>query len=143
MLQVAPECMTIGSRSAVNRNFDRSFVWKHCVQTEQWLITAGGRIRCQRCQAMSKRSRLQCGSPAVSGKLVCVIHGGRSTGPRTEAGRVKCAQVKTVHGQSTRKIRLELSEELIQVAMLEEIARFSGMISGPRSRGRRPGYRKE
>lgn len=134
---------TAGSRGPAHKNEDSSIDWKHCMQTEQWLLTAGGRINCQRCQATSKRSRLQCGSPAVSGKHVCVIHGGRSTGPRTEAGRVKCAQVKTVHGQSTRKIRLELSEELLKVAMLEEMARISGMITGPRSRGRTPGYRKE
>ena len=105
---MASKRKTVGSRGAVNKNEDGSFDWKHCMQTEQWLITAGGKIRCQRCQAMSKRSRLQCGSPAVAGKHVCVIHGGRSTGPLTEAGRAKCAQIKTVHGQSTRQSRLEL-----------------------------------
>jgi len=140
---MASKRKTVGSRGAVNKNEDGSFDWKHCMQTEQWLITAGGKIRCQRCQAMSKRSRLQCGSPAVAGKHVCVIHGGRSTGPLTEAGRAKCAQIKTVHGQSTRQSRLELREELIRVAMIEEMARMIGMITGPRSRGRRPGYRKE
>ena len=112
------------------------------MQTEQWLITAGGRIRCQRCQANSKRSRLQCGSPAVSGKHVCFIHGGRSTGPRTEAGKARIAAAMTVHGNSTRQARAELSEELVQLAILEELARMAGVITG-RSRGRRPGYRKE
>lgn len=113
------------------------------MQTEQWLITAGGRIRCQRCQATSKRSRLQCGSPAVSGKHVCFIHGGRSTGPRTEAGKARIAAALTVHGHSTRQARRELSEELIQLAILEQTGRLVGLITGPRSRGRRPGYRKE
>lgn len=94
-------------------------------------------------QATSKRSRLQCGSPAVSGKHVCVIHGGCSNGPRTEAGRARCAAAKTVHGNSTRQARRELSEELAYLAKLEQTGRLVGLITGPRSRGRRPGYRKE
>jgi len=110
---------------------------------EQWLITGGGRILCQRCQATSKRTRLQCGSPAMSGKQVCRIHGGRSTGPKTVAGRARCAAAKTVHGHSTRQARRELSEELVQLAILEQTGRLVGLITGPRSRGRRPGYRKE
>ena len=109
---------------------------------EQWLLTGGGRILCQRCQATSKRTRLQCGSPAMSGKQVCRIHGGRSTGPKTEAGRARCVAAKTVHGQSTRQSRIELSEELVHLALVEDLARMLGMITGPRSRGRRTGYRK-
>lgn len=50
------------------------------------LITAGGKIRCMRCQAMSKRTRLQCGAAAMKGKRVCYTHGGKSTGPKTTAG---------------------------------------------------------
>ena len=48
----------------------------------------------------------------------------------------------TVHGQSTRRARAALSEELMQLAILEELALSKGMINA-RSRGRRPGYRKE
>jgi hypothetical protein len=47
----------------------------------------------------------------------------------------------TVHGNSTRQARAELSAELVQLAILEELARSIGMIT-VRSRGRRPGYRK-
>ena len=78
----------------------------------------------------------------MSSKNVCRFHGGRSTGPRTEAGRARCAAAKTVHGQSTRQARAELSAELVQLAILEELALSMGMITA-RSRGRRPGYRKE
>ncbi len=103
------------------------------------MITAGGRISCRRCEAMSKRTRLQCGAPAISGKAVCRFHGGLSTGPRTEAGRSSCAAAKTIHGQSSRKARAECREEMIQLALLEELGRISGLIVGPRTRGRRPG----
>ena len=113
------------------------------MQSKQtWLFTAGNKIQCRRCQATSKRTHLQCGAPAMSGKNVCRFHGGRSTGPRTEAGRARCTAAKTVHGQSTRQARAELSEELLRLALLEEVARTAGIITGPRSRGRRPGYRK-
>ena len=78
----------------------------------------------------------------MSGRNVCRFHGGRSTGPRTEAGKARIAAAMTVHGLSTRQARAELSEELVQLAFLEELARGIGMITGPRSRGRRPGYRK-
>ena len=66
------------------------------------LTTAGGRIKCLRCNAMSKRTKLQCCGPAVKGKTKCRFHGGRSTGPRTELGRQICAAAKTVHGKETR-----------------------------------------
>ena len=112
------------------------------MQTKQtWLLTAGNKIHCRRCQATSKRTRLQCGAPALSGKNVCRFHGGRSTGPRTEAGKARIAAAMTVHGQSTRRARAELSAELMQLAMLEELARSVGMFT-VRSRGRRAGYRK-
>ena len=111
------------------------------MQKQTWLITAGNKIHCRRCQATSKRTRLQCGAPALSGKNVCRFHGGRSTGPRTEAGKARIAAAMTVHGNSTRQARAELSEELVQLAILEELARSVGMIT-VRSRGRRPGYRK-
>jgi len=111
------------------------------MQKQTWLLTAGNKIHCRRCQAMSKRTGLQCGAPALSGKSVCVHHGGRSTGPRTEAGKARIAAAMTVHGNSTRQARAELSAELMQLAMLEELARSVGMII-VRSRGRRAGYRK-
>ena len=66
------------------------------------LTTAGGRIKCLRCNAMSKRKKLQCGGPAVKGKTKCRFHGGLSTGPRTELGRQICAAAKTVHGKDSR-----------------------------------------
>ena len=51
---------------------------------------------------MSKRTKLQCGGPAVRGKTKCKFHGGHSTGPRTDEGKQRCAQAKTTHGNDTR-----------------------------------------
>ena len=69
------------------------------------LTTAGGRITCLRCNAMSKRTKLQCGGPAMQGKTKCRTHGGLSTGPRTDEGKLRCAQSKTIHGKDTRDDR--------------------------------------
>ena len=74
-------------------------------RVELTLTTAGGKIVCRRCDAMSKRTKIQCGGPAVQGKTKCKFHGGKSTGPVTELGRQICAAAKTVHGNETRKDR--------------------------------------
>ena len=80
------------------------------IQKESELLTAGGRILCPRCQARSKRHGGQCGAPAVRGKRVCRFHGGLSRGPTTAAGRQRCAEVRTTHGQQTRVLRQRASE---------------------------------
>ena len=51
----------------------------------------------------------QCAAPPLKGKRVCKTHGGRSTGPKTESGRQRCAQAKTTHGRETREARTERS----------------------------------
>lgn len=107
------------------------------------MTIASGRITCLQCHARSKRTGEQCKAPAMKGKKVCKSHGGRSTGPRTEAGRARCAAAKSIHGSSTRQARTELSAELVQLARLEDLGRAVGLITGPRSPGRRPGHRKD
>ena len=72
---------------------------------ESHVTLIGGRISALRCQALSKRSKLQCGKAALTGKRVCMFHGGKSTGPVTEDGRKRCAIAKTVHGYETRAAR--------------------------------------
>jgi len=69
------------------------------LNTDQLLITAGGRIECLRCTAMSKRTRLQCGKPALktSKTQKCQFHGGKSTGPKTEAGKARIAAAQIMH----------------------------------------------
>jgi hypothetical protein len=72
---------------------------------ESHISLIGGRISAPRCQAISKRSRLQCRKAALSGKRVCMFHGGASTGPKTEQGRRRSACAKTLHGYETRSAR--------------------------------------
>lgn len=105
---------------------------------EQTLTALGGRVICQRCQAKSKRTKLQCAAPALKGKRVCKTHGGRSTGPKTEAGRQRCAQAKTIHGRETREARNERGLASARLAVLEAVGFSIGLMSGSRTRGRRP-----
>jgi len=107
---------------------------------EQYLITAGGRIKCKRCQARSSRTKLQCAKPALKGKVVCGHHGGLSTGPKTQEGiqRIKDAHLK--HGNETKEARAERSAKSLQFLMLEKIGWNIGMFAegSTKFRGRKP-----
>ena len=46
------------------------------ITKEQYISLVGGRIHAIRCQALSKRSKLQCKKAALKGKYVCMFHGG-------------------------------------------------------------------
>jgi hypothetical protein len=100
--------------------------------------TAGGRIQCAQCQAKSKRTGVQCRAPASKGKTKCRFHGGKSTGPKTEQGRQRCAAAKTVHGNETSAKRLERSEASARLAVLEMVGHALGFMLGPRTRGKKP-----
>ena len=100
--------------------------------------TAGGRIQCAQCQAMSKRTGVQCRAPASKGKTKCRFHGGKSTGPKTEQGRQRCAAAKTVHGNETTAKRLERSEASARLAVLEMTGYALGFMEGSRTRGPKP-----
>ena len=105
---------------------------------EQTFKTLGGRVTCQRCQARSKRTKLQCAAPALKGKRVCKTHGGRSTGPKTEAGRQRSSKARTVHGRETREARNERSLGSARLAVLEAIGHQLVLMNGTRTRGVKP-----
>lgn len=102
------------------------------------LKTAGGRITCPRCQARSKRTKQQCGAPAERGKRVCRFHGARSTGPRTEEGRLRVARGKIKHGDETRQARVERSLKLAELAQIEDALHVLGLTEAPKTRGPKP-----
>jgi len=110
---------------------------------EPFLTTAGGRIECLRCTAMSKRTRLQCAKPALktSKTQKCQFHGGRSTGPKTEAGKARISAAQLTHGRETQQIRAERSKAALVLSQLEDAMHVLNMTTAPRTRGRKPnGY---
>ncbi len=112
---------------------------------EKYLTTAGGRITCLRCSAMSKQSRLQCRKPALnlSRTQKCGHHGGKSTGPLTAEGKARIGKAHLLHGEETNQRKLERSEGALKLAQLEDVAHAIGLITtAPRTPGRKPlGYR--
>ena len=105
---------------------------------EKYLFTLGGKVRCIRCNATSKRTKQQCKAPAIKGKTKCRIHGGKSTGPKTVAGKARCAQAKTIHGWESRQGRLARVEAMRRLRHLEEIGFELGFMYGPKIPGKKP-----
>ena len=109
------------------------------------LFTCGGRILCQQCTAKSTRTNLQCGRPALktSKNQKCQFHGGRSTGPKTEEGRLRIAKAQFKHGRETKKAREERSQGFARLLQLEDAMYLIGMTNAPKTRGRKPkGYKR-
>ena len=106
-------------------------------------IGGGGRIRCPRCTARSKRSGLQCGRPAnkTSKTQKCQFHGGRSTGPRTAHGKSRVIAAHLKHGRETLQAKAARSKQSALLLQLEDATHVLGMVTGARTRGRKPvGY---
>lgn len=111
----------------------------------KWLQTAGNSICCLRCTALSKRTKVQCGRPAlrISNTQKCQFHGGRGSGPKTVGGKSSISKAHLIHGEETKLKRLERAEKKLWFAHIEDIMHVLAMTSMSRQRGRKPlGYRK-
>ena len=109
---------------------------------EQFLTTAGGRIRCLRCTAKSVRSGERCRKPAMktSRTSKCKTHG-NSKGPVTEAGKARSAAAHVKTGEFTKKAIRERSQKLAEMMQLEDAMHVLKMTTATRTRGRKPtGY---
>ena len=105
------------------------------------LVTAGGKVVCARCAAKSKRSGEQCKKPAMRGKAVCDFHGGRSTGPKTEAGKARQRAAVTKTGAYTKQAAEDRARSMRVLHGLEDAMYVLNMTTAPRTRGRKPlGY---
>lgn len=77
-----------------------------------------------RCGAKNRAGN-PCRRWPIRGRTRCRLHGGMSTGPRTEAGRQRCAEARRRHGEYTktavaqRKMTRDLIRECRQ--MLKEL----------------------
>ena len=71
----------------------------------------------QRCLAKTRRGS-SCQKAAIAGKGRCRLHGGASTGPRTEEGRSRIAAANYKHGNCTKE---RLAENREQAAVNRQI----------------------
>ena len=112
---------------------------------EKLLVTCAGKISCPRCQGTSRRTKLQCGNPALKTSKTnkCKFHGGASTGARTAEGRQRISASLIVHGHETNKIRVERQLKTLELRQLVDIMALVGMVDGvKRKAGAKPaGYR--
>lgn len=113
------------------------------INKEKNLVTAGGSITCSRCQATSKRSKSQCGRPALKGKAVCNFHGGKSNGPKTHEGKERSRQAHIKSGDFTKDTRLRQNRALLNLAYIEDMMHELKITSADKTRGPKPtGYTK-
>ena len=103
------------------------------------LMTAGGKIKCLRCTALSSRTGEQCGRPAIktSRTQKCQYHGGRGSGPKTAEGKARIAAAHTVHGQETKAARAERSAGSARLSRIEDAMYLLEMTNATRTRGRK------
>ena len=102
------------------------------------LVTAGGRIRCPRCQAKNRAGN-QCAKPAMRGKRVCRNHGGRSTGAKTSEGMARIKAANTTHGRSTPEGRERATAQAARIRELEDaLIVLEAIPEGQRTRGPKP-----
>ncbi len=90
--------------------------------------------RAPRCGAKCKRTGLPCRMPAMANGR-CFLHGGKSTGARTEAGMERCRKVNVKHGfysqesmARRREIRRFISESKKLLRQIESKALQSGNL---------------
>ncbi len=103
------------------------------------LLTGGGKIMCLRCTALSSRTGLQCGRPALKASKTqkCQFHGGRGSGPKTAQGRTRIAAAQVTHGNATKVARADYSASSSRLSRYEDALRVLGMTDQPRARGRK------
>ena len=82
----------------------------------------------------------QCRAVALKGSASGqrAFHGGKSTGPKTQAGRDRIAAAKTTHGMETRNSRTDRSLASARLTVLESVGFALNMLTGTRTRGRKP-----
>ena len=107
----------------------------------KYLKTAGGKINCLRCTALSTRTKLQCGRPAIktSRTQKCQFHGGRLHSAEVLK---RISEANTIHGQSTKEAKEQYRHDCAQIHELQDAVYVLKMGEGPKIRGPKPkGYK--
>lgn len=72
----------------------------------------------KRCGAKCKRTGLSCKGMAIRSKNRCRMHGGKSTGAKTKAGKEKCHKANWKHGNRSQLTihQIKFAKHIIQQA---------------------------
>ncbi|NCF34380.1 MAG: hypothetical protein GWP50_12545 [Proteobacteria bacterium] len=85
----------------------------------------------RRCGAKT-RSGMPCAKYPIAGKRRCRLHGGMSTGPRTEEGRARIASANYKHGRfiGWRAHRKREKQYFAEIRRLMAQAKAAGLLEG-------------
>lgn len=98
-----------------------------------------GKHDAKQCNARSKRSGVQCKKAVCKGRDKCKFHGGKSTGPRTQAGRQRISEANWIHGHRTAKGQLKASQDAARIREIADALRVLGALNtDEKFRGRWP-----
>ncbi len=116
-------CEAIGKPPVKPARVSRSVSEAEYTKNPENYVTICGDTLALRCKAKSKRTGKRCRQAASKMNTTCKYHGGASTGPRTEAGRKRCADARTIHGEETRELRRLHSQKVAEFRILERVMR--------------------
>ena len=88
----------------------------------------------KQCTAKSKRTVLPCNNPAAYGCRTCRMHGAR----KAESIKRGEQHPNYVHGGRTQEAELKISRKLSELRQLEDLAYALKIMTGPKTRGRKP-----
>jgi hypothetical protein len=63
-----------------------------------------------KCQAKAKSTGQRCKNVAIKGKRVCYLHGGKSTGAKTEEGKKRSKYARLRNGNYSAKVKQNRKE---------------------------------
>ena len=114
------------TQSAISRNAGPENTW-----SEKTAAVGGDLSKRETCGALTRR-KTACAGPAMKNGR-CRMHGGKSTGPRTDEGRNRIAAARTIHGERS-KAAVALRHRLAQQekrfrAFLRELKRDPKQIA--------------
>ena len=88
---------------------------------EKFITLSGLNRTVHRCQAKSKRTQTQCKRASMKNRSVCRMHGGLSSGPKTESGKLISSSAPLVHGRERRLIRTKRAQKFKEMKALASL----------------------
>lgn len=86
----------------------------------------------KQCTALTKRTKQPCNNPAAYGCKTCRMHGARKN---IVSGR---GHPNWKHGDRSKEGMKQHSAQLCELRYLEDLGHKIGMMTGPKTRGRKP-----
>ena len=77
-----------------------------------------------KCQAKAKNTGQRCKNVAMKGKRVCYLHGGKSTGAKTEQGKRRSKYARLRHGDYSAQVK----QNRRTLMMLNRFAKWKGLL---------------